>query len=45
MELQIKTWTNEYSKCTFDLFGKPYKITQDIFYQAKISDRNHRYSY
>ena len=25
------------------LFGKPYKIALNIFYQAKISDRNQRF--
>ena len=26
-------------------FGKPYKITKNIIYQAKVFDRNYRYSY
>ena len=27
------------------LFGRPYKITLNIFYQIQISERNYRYFY
>ena len=43
LKKDMNKWIN--SKCIFDIFGKLYKITKNIIYQVKISDRNHRYCY